>query len=70
MLADMNTVKNIVREQRTAKNLTQEELARAVGVSRQTVIAIEKGNYTPSVGLSLRLARALNTPVDTLFFLV
>ena len=62
-------VNNHVREKRQEHNLTQEELADKVDVSRQTIIALEKGNYTPSVKLALLLARVLNTSVDLLFWL-
>jgi len=60
-------VENRVREFRTKAEMTQDELARRVGVSRQTVIAIEKGNYTPSVLLALKLAATFNTSVEDLF---
>ncbi|OGG63072.1 transcriptional regulator [Candidatus Kaiserbacteria bacterium RIFCSPHIGHO2_02_FULL_59_21] len=60
-------VRNLVQERRTLAGITQEELAEKVGVSRQTVIAIEKGKYTPSVLLALKLARFFKVPVDTLF---
>lgn len=46
---------------------TQEELGKAVGVTRQTIIAIEKGNYTPSVLLALKIAKYFNTSVENLF---
>lgn len=49
------------------KDLTQEELAELVGVSRQTIIAIEKGKYNPSVHLALKLARVLDTTVEEIF---
>jgi putative transcriptional regulator len=61
--------KNAVRKYRTQETLTQEELAAQVSVSRQTIIAIEKGGYTPSVTLALKLAQALNTSVESLFWL-
>ena len=60
-------VRNSVQERRAAAGVTQEELAEAVGVSRQTIIAIEKGNYTPSVFLALKLARYFKIPVEKLF---
>ena len=60
-------VRNTVQEFRTRAGITQEELAEAVGVSRQTIIAIEKGNYTPSVFLALKLARYFKTPVEKIF---
>lgn len=60
-------LKTLVREVRTQTETTQEQLAEAVGVSRQTIISIEKGNYTPSVGLALKIARYFKTPVENLF---
>lgn len=62
-----DSVSNTVYEVRTQKGMTQEELAEKVGVSRQTIIAIEKGNYTPSVMLALRIAQAFKMCVDDLF---
>ena len=47
--------------------ITQEELAAAVGVSRQTIIAIEKGNYTPSVLLALKIAHFFKKPIEEIF---
>lgn len=58
---------NTVREHRNATGLTQEDLAKAVGVSRQTVIAIEKGEYTPSTTLALRLSQVFGTTVESIF---
>lgn len=58
---------NKVLELRTKKGTTQEECASAVGVSRQTIIAIEKGNYTPSVSLALKMAQYFNVSVEDLF---
>lgn len=49
--------------------MTQEDLAARVGVSRQTIIAIEKGRYNPSVGLALRIARAFGVRVEDVFAL-
>ena len=54
---------------RTKKNLTQEELAKAVEVTRQTIIAIEKGNYTPTVLLALRIAKFFNVKVEDIFII-
>jgi putative transcriptional regulator len=62
-------VENRIKEYRIDCGLTQEELARRVGVTRQTIIAIEKGNYTPSVSLALKLAQEMDTRVETLFWL-
>jgi putative transcriptional regulator len=47
--------------------MTQEDLAQRVGVSRQTIIAIESGRYTPSLGLALRLAKLFKCRVEELF---
>ncbi len=59
---------NKVRQRRLLADRTQEDLAKGVGVTRQTIIAIEKGNYTPSVLLALRLARILECSVEDLFY--
>ena len=65
----METVTNTVQKLRMNRGLTQEELAERAGVSRQTVIAIERGNYTPSVLLALKLARIFKVPVEDIFSL-
>ena len=49
--------------------ITQEELAEQVGVTRQTILAIEKGKFNPSMKLALQIARALGARVDEIFFL-
>jgi len=56
-----------VKAKRTEKKLTQQDVAEAIGVSRQTVVAIEGGNYTPSVLLGLKLAELLSCQVEDLF---
>ena len=61
------TVENTIENLRRGKELTQEELARVVGVTRQTIIALEKGNYTPSVLLALKIARFFCRPVEQVF---
>ena len=58
---------NPVRVRRRAQRITQAELAVAVGVSRQTVVSVEKGDYAPSVYLALKIARALESTVEELF---
>jgi putative transcriptional regulator len=63
-------LENRVRERRLDRGWTQEELAKAAGVSRQTIVAIEKGGYEPSVRLALELAEALGGSADELFWLV
>lgn len=60
---------NAVSVARKAKQFTQVDLAEVVDVTRQTIIAIEKGNYTPSVLLALKLAQALSETVEELFWL-
>lgn len=60
-------IANKVQVMRTQSSITQEELAARVGVSRQTIIAIEKGNYTPSVLLALKLARFFKVSVENIF---
>ena len=58
---------NRVRPVRAAAGITQAQLAAAVGVSRQTVNALEAGNYAPSVYLALRVAAVLASTVEDLF---
>ena len=58
---------NKVKQFRIEGNITQEELAAACRVSRQTVIAIEKGNYTPSLLLALQVAEFFKLPVEKVF---
>lgn len=61
------TVTNYVQSLRIKAEATQEQLARAIGVSRQTVIAMEKGNYTPSVKLAIRLADYFKCSIEDIF---
>lgn len=56
-----------MRRHRQSKGLTQQELAERVGVTRQTILFIEKGKYTPSVAVALTLAEVLEVPVEDLF---
>ncbi len=65
----MEIIRNTVQKLRLNRALTQEELAEKAGVSRQTIIAIEKGNYTPSVLLALKIARIFKVPVEDIFSL-
>jgi putative transcriptional regulator len=58
---------NHVKQHRARLNLTQQELGARVGVTRQTVLAIEKGHYVPSTLLAFRIARVLEMRVDDLF---
>jgi len=58
---------NLIKKFREEKGLTQEQLASAVQVSRQTIIAMEKGNYEPSLGLAIKLARYFKVPTEDIF---
>lgn len=58
---------NAVREYRKTARLTQAELGKACGVSRQSIVSVEGGDYAPSVYLALKLAKALGTTVEALF---
>ena len=60
---------NRLRELRKQQKLTQDELAKALGVSRQTINAIENNKYNPTLELALRMARFLRIPVEQLFLL-
>jgi putative transcriptional regulator len=60
-------VRNRIREERAARGLSQAQLAEGLGVSRQTVIAIETGRYSPSLPLAFRIARFFGSTVDVLF---
>jgi putative transcriptional regulator len=67
MLSNLYFMKNGVREQRRQRGLSQIDLAAGLGVSRQTVIAIESGKYSPSLPLAFRIARFFNQPVEAIF---
>jgi len=60
---------NRLKEARAGQGLTQETLAARVGVTRQTIIAIEKSKFVPSVKLALGLAVVLKVPIGELFWL-
>ncbi len=62
-----NTVNNRVKAHRLARDMTQQELAAATGVSRQSIISIERGRYVPSLPLALKLADIFGCPVEDLF---
>jgi putative transcriptional regulator len=62
-------LKNQIRVQRAIKDVTQEEVAAAVGVTRKTINTIENGKFTPSTTLAIRLARYFQIPVEELFVL-
>jgi putative transcriptional regulator len=56
-----------IKEYRTRLNLTQEELAKTVGVRRETIVFLEQGKYNPSLKLAHDVAQALHTTIDNLF---
>ncbi|BAN74017.1 MULTISPECIES: helix-turn-helix transcriptional regulator [Lacticaseibacillus] len=60
-------MENKIRTLRTRQNLTQQELADAVNVTRQTINAIENNKYDPTLSLAFALAKQLQTTVDDLF---
>jgi DNA-binding XRE family transcriptional regulator len=60
-------VLNRIRERRERLGLTQQELAQAAGVSRQSIISIERGRYVPSLPLALRFAQIFDCPTEELF---
>lgn len=61
-------VSNNIRKLRFHNDeMTQQQLAEKVGVTRQTIVAIEKGKYSPSLELAFRMARVFNTPLEEVF---
>jgi len=67
---DKPVLKNRLKVARAEKEISQEELANLVGVTRQTISSIETGQYCPSALLAFQLAKKLEKPVQELFFLV
>lgn len=64
-----NLVGNHIRTLRFHHHeMTQQQLADKVGVTRQTIVALEKGNYSPSLELAFRIARAFDLPLEEVFF--
>lgn len=62
-------MRNNVKELRKLHSLRQEDLAKCLNVSRQTIIAIETGKYDPSLYLAMQIARYFGEPVEEIFFL-
>ncbi|OCA92288.1 helix-turn-helix transcriptional regulator [Pseudobacillus wudalianchiensis] len=60
-------MKNKIREKRTERDITQEELSKKLNVSRQTIISLEKGKYNPSLVLAHKLAQLFNCQIEDLF---
>ncbi|MCK7663476.1 helix-turn-helix transcriptional regulator [Corynebacterium sp. CCM 9185] len=67
MTMDPDTTENLVRKLRRWAELSQADLAERVGVTRQTIANIEKGNYSPSVHLALAICRELGATVEQVF---
>jgi len=62
-------MKNRIKVERAIHDMTQADLAERIGVSRQSINAIEKSKYVPSTVLALKIARLFNKPVESVFFL-
>lgn len=62
-------MKNKIKIERAEKDVTQQQLADAVGVSRQTIVAIEKGKFMPSTPLALKIAKYFSKSVESIFIL-
>ncbi len=63
----MPSIRNRVRELRATHSMTQQELADHIGVTRQTVIAIEQGKYSPSLETAFKVASVFGVPLDQVF---
>ena len=64
---EVSAIKTRIRELRKAKNLSQEDLALAVGTTRQTITSIEVGKYTASLALAYRIAHFFGLPIEEVF---
>ena len=62
-------MKNTVKVERAIKDITQQQLAEAIGVSRNTINSIESGRYIPSTVLALKIARYFGKPAESIFSL-
>ncbi|WP_418822110.1 helix-turn-helix transcriptional regulator [Parabacteroides johnsonii] len=62
-------MKNRIKVERAELDITQQQLAEAVGVSRQTIVAIEKGRFLPSTPLALKISKFFGKPVESIFIL-
>lgn len=61
------SLKNIIREKRSEKGWTQDDLAERLNVSRQTIISLEKGRYNPSLILAFKIATTFNCSIEEIF---
>lgn len=62
-------MKNRIKVERAVKGVTQQQLAEATGVSRQTIVAVEKGHFLPSTPLAIKICRFFGRPVEEVFIL-
>lgn len=60
-------IENTIQELRAARKLTQQELADSVGVTRATIVALERGSYNPSLELAFRVSRFFDVSIEDLF---
>ena len=60
---------NRVKSLRSSNGWTQEQFAQMIGVTRQTIISLEKGSYTPSLLLAMQIARVFERPIESIFYL-
>lgn len=61
-------IKNRLKELRARDGLTQKDLAEKVGVTRQTIVSLEKGSYVPSLLLAMNIAELFQEPIENIFF--
>lgn len=61
-------IKNRLKELRARSNLTQKDLSEKVGVTRQTIVSLEKGTYVPSLLLAMNIAEVFQEPIEQIFF--
>ena len=61
-------IKNRLKELRARSNLTQKDLSEKVGVTRQTIVSLEKGTYVPSLLLAMNIAEVFKEPIEKIFF--
>lgn len=66
-IGQVNEMRTKIKELRARYDLTQEDLAKKVGVRRETIVFLEKGKYNPSLKLAYDVAKALKTTIDELF---
>ncbi|MFJ8067308.1 helix-turn-helix transcriptional regulator [Psychrobacillus sp. NPDC096426] len=61
-------IKNRIKELRARDKLTQQDLSEKVGVTRQTIVSLEKGSYVPSLLLAMNIAEVFQVPIEKIFF--